>query len=284
MSALRFGADLSYVFTAEEAAPAIKAYSPELMVMPVYNVEKISDDNSQVVQKITDHFHRLHSLVIGPGLGRDVCVLSAASSVVKAAKKESLPLVLDADALEIIVRHDGDIGAMPFYGYGRVVLTPNAPEFVRLMNACGFENDFFVNEVANMDNPVELREGKGRAVERLAAALGNVVVILKGEVDVISDGRRTIACAVPGGMKRCGGLGDVLAGSLGTMLAWNRLHGVEGDEAQQVMMLSAAWWACAVTRQATFEACSAKGRSMSALHVMEHLGPIMEELVPSGKL
>lgn len=32
MSALRMGADLAYVFTAEEAAPALKAYSPELMV------------------------------------------------------------------------------------------------------------------------------------------------------------------------------------------------------------------------------------------------------------
>lgn len=32
MSALRMGADLAYVFTAKEAAPALKAYSPELMV------------------------------------------------------------------------------------------------------------------------------------------------------------------------------------------------------------------------------------------------------------
>lgn len=32
ISALRVGADLVYVFTAEEAAPALKAYSPELMV------------------------------------------------------------------------------------------------------------------------------------------------------------------------------------------------------------------------------------------------------------
>lgn len=32
MSALRTGADLAFVFTAEEAAPALKAYSPELMV------------------------------------------------------------------------------------------------------------------------------------------------------------------------------------------------------------------------------------------------------------
>lgn len=32
ISALRTGADLALVFTAEEAAPALKAYSPELMV------------------------------------------------------------------------------------------------------------------------------------------------------------------------------------------------------------------------------------------------------------
>lgn len=32
MAALRTGADLTYVFTAEEAAPALKGYSPELMV------------------------------------------------------------------------------------------------------------------------------------------------------------------------------------------------------------------------------------------------------------
>ena len=32
ISSLRMGADLAYVFTAQEAAPAIKTYSPELMV------------------------------------------------------------------------------------------------------------------------------------------------------------------------------------------------------------------------------------------------------------
>lgn len=35
IASLRMGADLAYVFTAQEAAPAIKAYSPELMVRRV---------------------------------------------------------------------------------------------------------------------------------------------------------------------------------------------------------------------------------------------------------
>ncbi len=35
MSSLRAGADLSYVFTTSDAAAAIKAYSPELIVLPL---------------------------------------------------------------------------------------------------------------------------------------------------------------------------------------------------------------------------------------------------------
>ena len=38
MAALRTGAELVYVFTAEEAALPIKSYSPELMVTPVYSL------------------------------------------------------------------------------------------------------------------------------------------------------------------------------------------------------------------------------------------------------
>lgn len=37
MAALRTGAELVYVFTAEEAALPIKSYSPELMVTSVYS-------------------------------------------------------------------------------------------------------------------------------------------------------------------------------------------------------------------------------------------------------
>lgn len=40
MSALRTGADLAYVLTAEEAAPALKAYSPELMVRSDFGTTK----------------------------------------------------------------------------------------------------------------------------------------------------------------------------------------------------------------------------------------------------
>jgi NAD(P)H-hydrate repair Nnr-like enzyme with NAD(P)H-hydrate dehydratase domain len=48
-----------------------------------------------------------------------------------------------------------------------------------------------------------------------------VTVVLKGERDTVSDGRNVLVCNVPGGLRRCGGLGDVLSGVIGTMVAWS---------------------------------------------------------------
>lgn len=98
-SALKFGADLVFVFCAKEAAIPIKSYSPELMVTPFYEEERIlsllttttsNKDNTcssadtrnhtnqnttdilvqGILDKVSSFFPRLHSLVIGPGLGR----------------------------------------------------------------------------------------------------------------------------------------------------------------------------------------------------------------------
>jgi ATP-dependent NAD(P)H-hydrate dehydratase len=35
ISSLRVGADLSFIFTSKEAAPVIKSYSPEMIVLPI---------------------------------------------------------------------------------------------------------------------------------------------------------------------------------------------------------------------------------------------------------
>ena len=43
MASLKAGADLAYVFCAEEACLPIKSYSPELMVAPVYSASAFDD-------------------------------------------------------------------------------------------------------------------------------------------------------------------------------------------------------------------------------------------------
>jgi NAD(P)H-hydrate repair Nnr-like enzyme with NAD(P)H-hydrate dehydratase domain len=45
MAALRTGAELLYLFTADEATTAIKSYSPDLMVAPVYGKDWGLADN-----------------------------------------------------------------------------------------------------------------------------------------------------------------------------------------------------------------------------------------------
>jgi len=52
----------------------------------------------------------------------------------------------------------------------------------------------------------------------LSRALNNVMILQKGLVDVITDGNDTFLVAVEGAAKRCGGQGDVLAGTVGTFL------------------------------------------------------------------
>ena len=42
MASLHVGADLAFVFCADEAALAIKSYSPELMVAPVYSAKEFN--------------------------------------------------------------------------------------------------------------------------------------------------------------------------------------------------------------------------------------------------
>ncbi|XP_073899094.1 ATP-dependent (S)-NAD(P)H-hydrate dehydratase isoform X4 [Castor canadensis] len=89
MSALKAGADLSYVFCAREAAPVIKSYSPELIVHPVL-------DSPNAVQEVKKWLPRLHALVVGPGLGRDDLLLKNVKGILEASKARDIPIVIDA--------------------------------------------------------------------------------------------------------------------------------------------------------------------------------------------
>ncbi|XP_060574366.1 ATP-dependent (S)-NAD(P)H-hydrate dehydratase-like isoform X2 [Ruditapes philippinarum] len=120
ISALKLGADLTHVFCTTEAAPVIKSYSPELIVHPM--LEK-SDCPAEVSQWLL----RLHSLVIGPGLGRMDFVLDNTRNIIEQAKERNLPLVIDADGLYLITEDPHIIS-----GYKRAILTPNIVEFNRL--------------------------------------------------------------------------------------------------------------------------------------------------------
>jgi hypothetical protein len=108
MASLRIGGDLAYVLTATEACLPIKSYSPELMVSPVYSSswpEGREDGIEQMVTAVTDVLPRLHSLIVGPGLGRDESVFAATGRILTAARERRLPVVIDAGSCWLVPRN-----------------------------------------------------------------------------------------------------------------------------------------------------------------------------------
>lgn len=195
-------------------------------------------DPEHIAGRVADMLSRLHVLVIGPGLGRDPLMQATVARVVRAARSRNIPLVMDADALQI-VQSDPSL----VKGYKNVVLTPNVVEFSRLCKAIGIDEEKVTEE-----------GGETGKVEALARALEGVTIIQKGPKDYISNGIVTLTVDLEGGKKRSGGQGDTLTGSIATFLGWRKayLDGLwdKGEEtlAEDELVGLAAFGGSAVTR------------------------------------
>lgn len=113
----------------------------------------------------------------------------------------------------------------------------------------------------------------------MASAFGGVTVLQKGKVDIISNGDEVLKNDTPGGLKRSGGQGDVLSGSVGCLLSWalNYEDGVGRDDSSPVkserLPLLAAYGASSVARFCSNRAFAETGRSMQASDMLKQVGP-----------
>ncbi|KAK1958857.1 carbohydrate kinase [Colletotrichum sublineola] len=277
MASARLGCDMSHVICTPGAASVIKTYSPNLMVHPLMRQTPSDaapsgsrdanrvEDAGTVAGPIIEMLARLHVLVIGPGLGRDPLMQETVARVIRAARERSLPLVLDADAL-LVVQKDPAL----VRGYGLAVLTPNVVEFSRLCGALGVD-EAAAKEGAAAGSGGGKEEAKETAkVEALARALEGVTIVQKGGKDFISNGKDTLIVDLEGGLKRSGGQGDTLTGSIATFLGWRHayLEGLwdTGDEkmAEDELIRLAAFGGSAITRECSRRAFLKKGRSLQA--------------------
>ena len=247
----------SYVICEPSAAPTIKSYSPNLMVSPLLRSTKTlalsphEPTIDEMTSPILALLPRLHVLVIGPGLGRDETTLKQVAAIIKAARGHDppVPIVLDADGL-FLINSDHDL----IKGYKECILTPNVVEFAKIAKSFG----------------VNIDEGdRTKDCEKLAKALGGVCIIQKGKEDYISTGEGTTTCDFEGGLKRSGGQGDTLTGSLGTFLAWRQIYHEGLWEGSNKMsraetLLAAAFAGSAITRECSRKAFKKNGRSLQA--------------------
>ncbi|KAI4902588.1 hypothetical protein NFI96_033947 [Prochilodus magdalenae] len=254
ISALKVGADLSHVFCTKDAATVIKSYSPELIVHPVL-------DSPNAVEEIEKWLPRLHSLVVGPGLGRDDVILKTAKEVIEKSKSRGIPIIIDADGLWLVAKEPSII---QFYQRG--ILTPNFMEFSRLYEAMHHE-------------PLDSTDLKGSA-QQLSIAMGNVTLVLKGEEDIITDGNRVITCSQQGSGRRCGGQGDLLSGALGVFAHWAFSSFPDATKGMNPTLV-AAFAATSLTRQCNRQAFDRHGRSTTTSDMIQEICTAFRRLFES---
>ena len=192
VSALRAGADLVTVVSPQRAADVASCTLPDLITYPLRG-DHLSGRHVNQILDIA-HVRKINSLVLGCGLGRHPSTLLA---IQKLISKFVVPQVLDADALRAIAQK-------PEIVFGKqVILTPHAGELAVLLNQEKVGDEFEVKLVA----------------AKQAAAKYHAVVLLKGFVDIITDGQITITNNSGTPLMTKGGFGDTLSGILGALVA-----------------------------------------------------------------
>lgn len=178
MAALRAGADIATVATPKRASGIISSYSPNLIVRELSEDHLSPSDLDLLKDLIPKH----DVVVMGMGLGRHSETKEALSEIIPLCKKA----VIDADALQ---------PDLPLKG----IVTPHAGEFMRIsgMKLPQAHETYYKERI----EPV-----KDYAKEK------GLVVLLKGKVDLITDGETVRGNTTGNPGMTVGGTGDVLAG------------------------------------------------------------------------
>lgn len=202
----RAGVGLVTLAVPESLQPlfAAKVVEATTMALPEDDVEEV--DPERALARILDHEH--DALVVGPGLRPGLATAELVRQLIAAPGDDAAPIVLDAEALRSIATMDGwwDGERRP------AVLTPHAGEFERLRAGSGrdpaADGDLVDDDMARV------------AAARDAATSWRQVVVLKGARSVIAAPDGDVAVAPwENPALASGGTGDVLAGTIGALLA-----------------------------------------------------------------
>ena len=230
ISALKLGADLVHIFCHSKAGAVIKGYSPDLIVHPVL-------DKEEALNEMKPWIHRLHCVIIGPGLGRDPKILGNVSQVITFCEELNKPLVIDADGLFLISQNPDIIK-----NHSRTILTPNLMEY----------NNLFRDPCLYMGTDIIVFE-KG--------ANDKIHIKKTGEVLSLPEG---------GSNRRCGGQGDILSGVLATFYSWALEAKI--DNGGPISCSAASF----LVKRCNESAFKIKGRSMLASDMIEEIHNVFE--------
>ncbi len=192
LAALRSGTDLVYTSVPKINTQSTRAISPNLIVIPLVDQKLTRGAVKKLLGAIPKN---LDSATIGMGLA--VAEKSSLKILIQELLNRDVRLSLDASALV------SDI--LPLLANKNVVVTPHAGEFKRLFGQISPEN----------------QKQRISLVEKFAKENG-ITILLKGQTDVVSDGKTTFLNPKKIPAMTVGGTGDVLSGLVAGILAKNR--------------------------------------------------------------
>ncbi len=236
LAALRTGCDLAFICSPSPAWQVIASFSPNLIVRKMHNEVFTPAD----IREIKDIIDKAHAILVGPGLGAREITKDACRDLVKKYVEEKL-FVVDADAIEALKNLDC---------CGNVIFTPHAGEFKKLTGI-------------KLPNDLEKR----KEIVRKEAEKRNAVILLKGAIDIISDGKHIKLNRIHNEAMTVGGTGDVLAGIAVALLS------------KGIKPFNSACMAAFINGMAGNMAFEEKSYGMLASDIIEKIPEVIKEYV-----
>ena len=180
LSAYRAGAGLVTLATHPKHASEVMAAHPEIMVKHI--------DDASTIDSLFDN---IEALVIGPGLTSS----SWSNAIMAKGLKHDIPKVVDAGALDYL--------KLTHLNLQQAILTPHPGEAGRLLST-------------STDN---IQKDRFSSIDSLYKAYESTIV-LKGAGSLVTNGKRPLfVCNAGNAGMATGGMGDILAGIIGALLA-----------------------------------------------------------------
>jgi ADP-dependent NAD(P)H-hydrate dehydratase len=219
-AALRSGAGLVRVATSAEVQPVVASFEPCYMTYPLPCDDAGLIDFGRARPDLDGLIELASVIAVGPGLGQSQGTRQLVRFLLAETDK---PLVVDADALNLLVGQTDLLGAVK----RPVIITPHPGEFARLVGK----------------SVAEVQADRIAMAAAMAATSEALIVVLKGSGTVVTDGRRYHVNTTGNPGMASGGTGDVLTGVIAAMLAQKLppfeaaqlgafIHGLAGDIAR----------------------------------------------------
>jgi NAD(P)H-hydrate epimerase len=193
LAALRTGVDIALTAAPEVTAHDIASMSPDLIVIKLEG-KNLNPSNINVLKK---YIESVDAVALGPGLGLSLETRKFVKVAIDIIETAGKPLLLDADGLKAFAKFKRPL-KVP------AVLTPHAGEYAILTGK-------------ELPPPEDMAK-RIQAIKETAEEL-NAVLLVKGEIDIISDGKRIKLNYTGNSGMSVGGTGDVLSGIIGALLA-----------------------------------------------------------------